>query len=160
MHFYNENYYYHLTTYFSPKTQGWFLAYTPSCAVVTVFSMSQSYSTEESASALAIPTLAQSTSIYLSFHSRQACWVSQELCGSKRGKQMQNTDWYLNSSKRPVLLFWLGLAVTHTLHSFQDTVIGCGLTIVSVHYISKFNSCRGFRGKMHQNARVNCYCKK
>lgn len=62
---------------------------------------------------------------YLSlFHSipDKPYWVSQELCGSRRGKQMQNTDLYLNSSKRPVLPFWFWLAVTHILHSFQDTV--------------------------------------
>ncbi|RLV98995.1 hypothetical protein DV515_00010244 [Chloebia gouldiae] len=30
------------------------------------------------------------------------CSVSQELCSSRRGKQMQNTDLYLNPSKHPV----------------------------------------------------------
>lgn len=55
---------------------------------------------------LAIPTLVQSTSIYLSFHSRQALLSVTGTLWQQRGKtDAEHRLWYLNSSKRPVLPF-------------------------------------------------------
>lgn len=106
---------------------------------------------------VAIPTLVQSTAIYLYFipfqTSLDGCHRNSVAVEGENRCRTPTCIWTLPSFRCCLFdydLLWL----IYYIHSKIQLVIGCSMIIVSVNYISTFNICTGCRGKMCQNALV------